>query len=141
MSLLTFPDVNVWLALVGGDHIHHGRAAGWWRGVSSRIGFCRLTQTGLLRLLTTAAATNGQPLTMTAAWAVYDRIAEDDRVVFLPEPAELEREFRKQSNFATASPKLWSDAYLAAFAIQTGGTLITFDKAFQGRGVDFLILD
>lgn len=41
----------------------------------------------------------------------------------------------------TASPKLWMDAYLAAFAIAGRFRMVTTDAAFrQFRGLDLLLL-
>ena len=68
MTSLTFPDINVWLALVTSEHAHHASATQWWEQETGRIGFSRLTQMGLLRLMTTAAAMDGKPLTMAEAW-------------------------------------------------------------------------
>jgi hypothetical protein len=72
MTKRSFPDVNVWFALAVADHPHHRPALAWWSGESSLAGFCHLTQLGLLRLLTTASAMGGQPLTNEEAWRVYD---------------------------------------------------------------------
>jgi hypothetical protein len=46
-------------------------------GVRSEIEshFCRFTQLGLPRLVTTAAAMDGKPLTLDQAWVVYDRFS------------------------------------------------------------------
>ena len=39
------------------------------------------------------------------------------------------------------SPRVWMDAYLAAFARAEGCTLVTTDGAFkQFEGLDFLVL-
>jgi toxin-antitoxin system PIN domain toxin len=142
MTSLSFPDVNVWLALMMEDHIHRRAAVRWWESTtSSRIAFCRSTQVSVLRVLTTAAAMNGKPLTMAEAWAAHDRLFADDRVCFLPEPADLEDEFRKLACLTTASPKLWADAYLAAFARRAGASLVTFDHALHSRATDSLLLD
>ncbi len=81
MSSLSFPDVNVWLALATTEHVHHGLAVRWWNEASGPIAFSRITQLGFLRLMTTAAAMDGKPLSMAAAWNVHDRLFEDDRVV------------------------------------------------------------
>jgi hypothetical protein len=43
----------------------------------------------------------------------------------------------------TASPKLWMDAYLAAFAMNGGLRLVTIDrdfKRFEAHGLDLLLL-
>jgi predicted nucleic acid-binding protein len=63
------PDVNVRLALLTVDHVHHTAAKRWWEQDTSRvIVFCRLTQMGVLRLLTTSAVMNGKPLSMNGDW-------------------------------------------------------------------------
>src|SRR6266702_6114076 len=50
-----FPDVNVWIALTYRGHIHHTASKMWLDSLpdDSEVYFCRLTQLGFLRLLTT----------------------------------------------------------------------------------------
>ena len=62
---------------------------------------------------------------MAEAWNLWDRVWADDRVIFLPEPEEIEREFRARSRLSSRSPKVWADAYLLAFASVAGLKLIT----------------
>jgi hypothetical protein len=70
MTSLSFPDVNVWLAVISPDHVHRAAARRWWDSDASEvIAFSRFAQIGVPRLLTTAAVMNGKPLTMSAAWA------------------------------------------------------------------------
>lgn len=141
MTSLSFPDVNVWLALLLADHTHRAAAIAWWDSDSSEvIAFSRFTQIGVLRILTTSAAMSGKALGIDAAWQAYDRLFEDDRVALLPEPDTLEPEFRALSRSRMASPKVWADAYLAAFAAQYQGTLVTFDRALANKGVKCLAL-
>jgi hypothetical protein len=141
MTSLNFPDVNVWLALATPEHIHHRLANAWWEQEGGRIAFFRFTQMGFLRLMTTAVAMGGKPLTMAAAWEVHDRLFEDERVGFLPEPHGIEMRFREYARGGTASPKLWADAWLLAFAQAAEGTLITFDRALATRGAHCLLPD
>jgi predicted nucleic acid-binding protein len=75
MTKRSFPDVNVWFALAVGDHPHHPPALTWWNEESSLAGFSRLTQLGLMRLLTTASTMGGQPLTNTEALARLRRFS------------------------------------------------------------------
>jgi len=132
---LVFPDVNVWLALASQEHTHHVDALEWWRQELAPIAFCRFTQIGLLRLLTTAAVMNGKPLPMKRAWRVYDGLMGDERVEHIAEPPAMDRVFRELSSSGTiASPKLWADAYLMAFAVEAGGRVATFDQALARRG-------
>jgi hypothetical protein len=138
---LVFPDVNVWLALLLADHVHRSRARAWWNTAASTIAFTRFTALSVLRLLTTPSVMNGKPLSMDGAWQAYDRLFEDSRVAFVPEPAEVEARFREYTSGRTASPKLWADAWLVALARTAGGTLITFDRALAARGPHCLLLD
>jgi toxin-antitoxin system PIN domain toxin len=141
MPSLSFPDINVWLALLLADHVHRAQAKQWWDSDESEvIAFVRFTQLGVLRLLTTPAAMNGKPLTMRVAWAAYDRLFADDRVAFLDEPREIERHYRQHTRQNRASPKLWADAWLLACAEEAGGTLITFDQALAARSSRCLLL-
>jgi uncharacterized protein len=139
MSSLSFPDINVWLALAAPEHVHAAIARSWWERETGTIGFFRLTQLGFLRLMTTAAVMDGKPLTIAAAWRVYDRFYDDDRVAFVSEPVEVEKRFREKASGRTASPKLWADAWLLAFAQQAEGVLVTFDQALASRGAYCLL--
>ena len=139
MSSLSFPDMNVWLALATVEHIHSAPAKSWWESEDGTIAFCRLTQLGFLRLMTTAAAMDGKPLTIAEAWRVYDRLYDDDRVTFVAEPVEGEKRFREKAVGRTASPKVWADAWLLATAQEAGGVLVTLDKALAGRGARCLL--
>ena len=173
MSLLSIPDINVWLAIVLADHVHRESAKKWWQQDSSDVlAFVRLTQMGFLRLLTTAAAMNSQPLSMSEAWATYDRLFTDERVAFLDEPRGLEMSFRRHThqgpppprgggggpagvlalgppeggigwgggNDAQASPKLWADAWLLAFADLSEAVIVTFDRALARRRPHSILL-
>lgn len=131
--------MNAWLALAAVEHVHAPLARRWWREEEGSIAFCRLTQLGFLRLMTTAAAMDGKPLTMAQAWRVYDRLYDDDRVTFVSEPPEVEKGFREKAVGRDASPKLWADAWLLALAQKAGGVLVTFDRALAGRGARCLL--
>jgi uncharacterized protein len=136
---LVFPDVNVWLVLII-EHVHQKAALNWWQRESGAIAFCRFTQIGLLRLLTTPAVMDGKPFTMKQAWSTHDVLAGDERVEFLPEPPAVERAFRGLSSTAHASPKLWANAYLTAFASECGGSLVTFDRSLARRSSNSVFL-
>jgi predicted nucleic acid-binding protein len=112
---LSFPDVNVWLALLLENHVHRRPARAWWQASETQIAFTRFTQISVLRLLTTPAAMDGRPLAMAEAWRVHDRLFEDDRVVFYPEPAGVELRFRAQTAAITPSPKFLGGCLAARF--------------------------
>src|SRR5580658_3895837 len=136
---LVFPDVNVWLVLTI-EHVHREIALSWWQREQGTIAFCRFTQIGLLRLLTTSAAMEGMPLSMKQAWHEYDIFAGDERVEFVSEPPAVERAFRGLSSSVHASPKLWADAYLTAFAGECGGSIVTFDRSLARRSSNCVLL-
>jgi toxin-antitoxin system PIN domain toxin len=139
MTSLSFPDVNVWLALVSHEHVYSAIARRWWNSSSGQIAFCRLSQLGLLRLLTTAAVMKDKPLSFDAAWHVYDELLADDRVVFSPENSRVDTLFRTIATGPASAPKVWADAWLLAVAEAAGGELVTFDKALAARGAHCLL--
>jgi uncharacterized protein len=65
---------------------------------------------------------------------------EDDRIQFAPEPFLLEQEWREPSSFDRPTPKIWTDAYLTAFARVTGMRLVTVDRAVASNGSETLLL-
>ncbi len=135
-----FPDINVWLALSTSHHVHHVQAKRWYDSlVDEELVFCRFTQLGFLRLLTTEAVMGAEVLTQRQAWHVYDTFLKDGGARFLQEPRTLEDRFRELSRRASASPKEWADSYLAAFAVEAGARLVTFDKALAVRVRDSII--
>lgn len=140
-------DSNVWLALVLSKHVHHGTAREWLGTVElpASVVFCRATQQTFLRLLTNAAvlgAYGNPPLTNRQAWSVYEALVADDRIAFKgDEPPGLEPRWKELAARGTASPKLWMDAYLAAFALAGRLRMVTTDAAFrQFRELDLLLL-
>lgn len=137
-----FPDINVWVALTHGGHVHHQVATDWFEDLpeDARFCFCRFTQLGFLRLLTAEVAMGDEVLNQSQAWAVYDKWLDDDRVRLIEEPPDLELRFRARSRSRRASPKAWADAYLAAFAEASQLTLVTFDLAFRGRIKPIMLL-
>lgn len=140
MTSLVFPDVNVWLALATPAHIHHKDAKRWFDSLDEAdLLFCRFTQIGLLRLLTTAAVMGGDVLTQREAWQAYDKFLAGG-VRLLEEPPTLEDHFRQLTRHTSSSPKEWADAYLAAFAIGGSLLLATFDKALAAKTKGAILL-
>lgn len=140
-------DVNLWLALTLSEHPHGAAARHWFdqMTVPGSVLFCRVTQHGYLRLLTNAAvlaAYGNPPLTNREAWAAYEALLADERVVFqADEPPGIEARWRELAVRDTASPKLWMDAYLAAFSIAAGYRMVTTDAAFsQFPRLDLVLL-
>ena len=124
-------DVNVWVALVSDRHEHHAPAREWFVGLPEASAvFCRVTQMGLLRLLTNARAMGEDVLSPGEAWEKYRALRRDWRVTFASEPAGMEEGWIGLMRGAAAGVS-WTDAYLAAFGRGHGYTLVSFDRGFR----------
>ena len=126
------PDINFWLAAAFNSHIHHPAARNWFEAVSQRVSyFCRMTQQGFFRLATDVRIVGKQAVTLHGAWGKYDDYLADPRVGFAEEPEGLEAHWRAFTQRRTFSPKVWTDAYLAAFARAADFEVVTFDRGFR----------
>lgn len=129
------PDINFWLALAFEAHVHHVRAAAWFDSApETSCLFCRHTQQGFLRLATNPAVFGVEALSLADSWQGYDALRADSRVGFAAEPHGLERSWRTFTSSAQYSHKVWSDAYLAAFAVAGGVAVVSFDSCFAAYG-------
>jgi uncharacterized protein len=126
-------DVGVWLAAVWGRHVHHPVAADWINSQTDDLLFCRVTQMGLLRLLSNPAIMGEEAIDRSAAWRVFDQLWADERVLWADEPDDLDAVWRAISARDDKSHKLWTDDYLAAFAQTSGATLATLDRKLPVR--------
>lgn len=124
-------DVNLWLALAFDSHVHHSAALAWFQAAANTCFFCRLTQQGFLRLATNPRAFNAEAVSLTQAWKMYDTILEDPRVAYVDEPESVETYWRAYTQGESFTPKLWNDAYLAAFAQAAQLEVVTFDAGFR----------
>lgn len=142
MNSPLFPDVNVWVALNSDLHKHHPAAWQWYEGVptSATLVFCRQTQLGLFRILTTALVMGQEALTQQGCWQLYDSWIATGQVAWADEPRDLEERLRALTGQATSSPKEWMDAYLAAFASSGQLTLVTFDRARAAKAAGSVLL-
>ncbi len=129
---MLLPDINVWLALAFEVHFHHSAAKAWFESIGSEgCAFCRLTQQGFLRLATNPSVFQDDAVTLENAWLLYDEMLQDPQIVFVSEPVGIESHWRQYTQRRSFSPKVWNDAYLAAFARAAGLELVTFDKGFR----------
>ncbi|MFN0130596.1 MAG: TA system VapC family ribonuclease toxin [Verrucomicrobiales bacterium] len=139
--MIDLPDVNLWLALVDQRHVHHQRARAYWSQQSAgRIAFCRITMLGFLRLCTNPKAM-ANPKTNAAAWAIYQQFTALPIVQFLADPPGMDVHFQAVTTQSAFPHRLWTDAYLAAFAVADGSRLVSFDAEFtRFPGLHFLHL-
>jgi toxin-antitoxin system PIN domain toxin len=135
-------DANVWLALVFSDHIHHATARTWFEAQGNEMcAFCRVTQMDLLRDLGNSKITGRFAQSQQDAWGIYDKLTQDPRVLIITETATLGTTFRSLTQADSPSHVLWTDAYLAAFSMESGAQLVTFDQGFSRfSGLDLRVL-
>jgi hypothetical protein len=125
------PDVNVWIAIAADRHVHHDLARQWFDSAVAPVCFCRVTQMAFLRLLTNRKVMGEDLLSPAGAIAVYRQLASDERVHFAPEPPNIESAWISLMSGRVASGSTWTDAYLAAFALEAGFRLISFDRGMR----------
>jgi uncharacterized protein len=142
MTSSFLPDINVWLALHHQVHRHHLKAVQWFRSLDtdSRLIFCRHTQIGMFRLLTTQAVMGDEVLTQKQCWAIFSHWIDGDRAALLADPGGVDERFEALTSADLSLPKVWADAYLAAFAESGDLTLVTFDKALSEKAPGAVLL-
>ena len=139
-------DTNIWIAAIFTAHPFHQKARQALGEASPACPavFCRATQQSFLRLSSTPAVVKTY-----GAERMTNRDAVVALMAFLALPQVCEREeppgvvalWHRLAARDTASPKVWMDAYLAAFAIRAGLRMVTLDqdfKCFEAQGLDCL---
>ena len=80
-------------------------------------------------------------LTGSEAWDAYERWLALPEIVILADPAGIDDQLRRLSRSVNPGPTLWTDAYLAAFALAGGFRMVAFDSDFDRfQGLHFLHL-
>ena len=133
--MATLIDSNVWLALTFSAHPHHALAKEIFAAATPEhpACFCRATQQSFLRLATTPIilqAYGAEGFTNQDAVGLLETLTQLPNIRTLAEPEDLESLWLKLAYLPSASPKLWMDAYLAAFAIQHETEFVTLDRDF-----------
>ena len=138
-------DSNVWLALTFSAHPYHALAKKLFAEASTEdpACFCRATQQSFVRLSTTPAilhAYGAEGFTNQDAAKLITTLSGLSVVSTLAEPSGLESRWLELAGLPSASPKVWMDTYLAAFAILHGVELVTLDRDFRNFEKDGLQL-
>ena len=126
------PDLNVWLALASPTHQHHSSAVRYWEGQSSQhVLFCTVTALGLVRLVMQPKVMGDAVLTPAQASALLDQFVQQPGVSHAQPSSEGWDVFHVLMRQAELSPRLCTDAHLAALAITNQWRLVSFDRDFQ----------
>jgi len=142
-------DTNVWLAALFTTHPFHAQAQQALQNASGSAPavWCRATEQSFLRLATTPAlltAYGAQGMNNRDALHALDALQALPQVSTLDEAPGTLAQWRQLAARDTASPKVWMDAYLAAFAMAGGLRLVTLDrdfKHFAPQGLNLLFLE
>ena len=142
-------DTNVWLAAIFPTHPFHPQAQqALQRATSAQPAlWCRATQQSFLRLASTSTllkAYGAEGMSNRDALIALDALQTLPQVKLLDEPTGAFSLWRNMATLDTASPKVWMDAYLAAFAIAGGLRMVTLDRDFKNfvpQGLDLALLN
>lgn len=120
-------DVNVLIALLDADHVHH-RAASTWLEEHLKQGWasCPITQNGCVRIMSQPGYPNALPAAqvaerLAAAAATPHHAFWPDSISLL-DPAVVVRS-------RLLSARQVTDAYLLALAVHQKGRFVTFDRS------------
>ncbi|MEO5913184.1 MAG: TA system VapC family ribonuclease toxin [Luteolibacter sp.] len=129
-------DSNIWVSVTFAGHPFHKPAKTELLRATRRNPVCitRAIEHSWLRLITTAAVqkSSGSPsFTNSDAIATLEFWLSNPRVTTIDEPPGTRALWLQLADRPTASPKVWMDAYLAAFAISGNLRFVTFDSDFS----------
>ena len=120
-------DINVLIALLDAQNVHHGAARDWLSASMPDAGWasCPLTQNGVVRVMSQPTYPGAQPAARVAA-----RLAEATRTrwhAFWPDDVSLLEPGTVDWRRVLASRQV-TDLYLLALAIRHGGRFVTLDR-------------
>lgn len=136
-------DVNVLIALLDADHVHHAVARDWLAlNIEHGWASCPLTQNGCVRIMSQPSYPGG----LTPA-AVAERLTEATSTrwhEFWPDTISL-LDGQHVDRRAVLGSRQVTDIYLLALAVSRGGRLVTLDRAVPlqavpGAGEDHLVV-
>ena len=120
-------DVNLLIALLQPDHVHHASAHGWWTANrSAGWASCPLTQNGFVRIVSQSRYV--KPIPVSQALALLQEETEATDHAFWPDDVSLADPQRFDSA-RVLGPKQLTEIYLLALAVKNGGRLATLDRA------------
>jgi toxin-antitoxin system PIN domain toxin len=126
-------DVNVLLALLDQDHLHHLKARQWLTAeIEDGWASCALTQNGLVRILSQPGYPS--PLSPSEAAGRLRAATSELHHEFWDCPISLLDTSRFDLR-RVHGPRQVTDAYLLALAVENGGRFVTLDSRIASGAV------
>lgn len=126
-------DVNVLIALLDSDHLHHSRAIAWLdENIRSGWASCPLTENGCIRIMSQPGYPNPLPV-----GAIAERLGAATTTghhAFWPDSVSILDDGRIAWKAVLGSRQV-TDVYLLALAVRQGGRLVTLDRAVPLQAV------
>ena len=126
-------DVNVLIALLDADHLHHARATAWLSAnIAAGWASCAITQNGCVRIMSQPGYPNALP-----AARVAQRLREATQTThhrFIPESVSLLDQQRFDADQLLSHRQI-SEAYLLGLALSARLRFVTFDDGVAVRVV------
>ena len=136
-------DVNVLLALMDPDHVHHERVRTWWaRERGHGWASCPISQNGFIRVISQRSYSSSKPI--ADAIAILRRATErPDHQFWLDDFSVLDMQII--DNARLLGPSQLTDVYLLALSTRHGGRFVTLDRgisigAVRGARPEHLII-
>ena len=120
-------DINVLVALLDLDHVHHGKARSWLqREASAGWASCPLTQNGCVRIMSQTKYPNPLP-TAEAIERLGDATATSYHEFWPDDLSILNQSI--VNHMRIHGPKQVTDVYLLGLAVEHAARVVTFDAS------------
>lgn len=124
-------DINVLLALLDQQHVHHRRARGWLEDeIVSGWASCAITQNGFVRIISQPGYPN--PITPRAAIDLLQTATTTEYHEFWTCSVSLLDPEAVDSSHIHSHRQV-TDAYLLALAAKSRGRFVTFDQSISPK--------
>ena len=136
-------DVNVLIALLDADHLHHARAAQWLaENIAAGWASCAITQNGCVRIMSQPGYPNALPAARVAQR--LREATETDFHLFVPGDVSLLDTSRFDAEQLLGHRQV-TDAYLLGLAVENRWRFVTFDgvipvRVVRGAGPSHLVV-
>ena len=126
------PDLNVWLALIWPEHIHHQHAVLYWeQQAAEQVLFCTVTALGLVRLVCQPKLMGTAVRNAAQASNLLNALCQQPGVQMAKPDHDGWEVFHHLLRGGEIPSRLCTDAHLAALAIANGWRLVSFDRDFE----------